>query len=224
MKKLLAIIILSLCFITPSQADEIFAVCSNDYRWVSISKTDKIPGKKMKESIRSSINCAYVDRIKARQLWAWLNMQKGRVSYSEWMGAKARKGGVVIEFNIDEIGYKQIIYKNVFSKKKYKVETEINISDNEAKNTAKKKCEISSNKPEGCFLYTFAIEERAGYYCGPCKGYETHINEAYHLKKVIDPIDEITLNKLSKAVKDFKEKKITVLEFERIKGDILKTL
>ena len=112
MKKLLAIIILSLCFITPSQADEIFAVCSNDYRWVSISKTDKIPGKKMKESIRNSINCAYVDRIKARQLWAWLSMQKGRVSYSEWMGAKSRKGAVVIEFKIDEIGYKQLIYKS----------------------------------------------------------------------------------------------------------------
>ena len=37
-------------------------------------------------------NCVYVDRTKARQLWSWLNMQSTWVSYSEWMGAKSKKG------------------------------------------------------------------------------------------------------------------------------------
>ncbi len=218
MKKLLAIIILSLCFITPSQAEKVFRVCSSDYRSASVYKIDKIPEKK-----NARKNCVYVDRTKARQLWSWLNMQSTWVSYSEWMGAKSKKGGIVVEYNNDEIGFKHAIFKNVFSKKQYKVETEININDIEAKNSAKKKCEISSNRPEGCFLYEFRIEEPAGSYCELC-GYEKQINEAYHIKKIINPLDQKTLNKLLKAAKDFKEKKITESEFDQIKNDILKTL
>ena len=37
-------------------------------------------------------------------------------------------------------------------------------------------------------------------------------------------LDEITLNKLLQAAKDFREKKITESEFDRVKNDLLKTL
>jgi len=181
MKKLLATIILSFCFITPSQAN------NNHKNIVKVRWCQPYEGVQY----AFPINAERVDYCKHKQF-----------SYKEVMNLP------IMQKRVQKV-YKGK-WKNNYFPLCYKINVRTLYSENGYQTCA----------GGGAILLEYDGENY--YYIG--EKVEPLPRAKDDTRNIDYALDEITLNKLLKSAKDFREGRITESEFDRVKDDILKTL
>ena len=189
MKKLLAIIILSLCFITPSQAN-------NNHKNIV-----KVRWCQPYESVQYAFaqNAERVDYCKHKQFSyeEIMNLERMQINLKRTFKGKWRENYYPLCFKINAA----TLFSPYSNQKKAGIAEEI--------------C-----KHGGAILLKF--DGKNYFYIG--KKAEPLPRAKDDTRNIDYALDEITLNKLLKSAKDFREGRITESEFDRVKDDILKTL
>jgi len=189
MKKLLTIVVLSLCFITPSQADDNHKNIVK-VRWCQPYKSVHYAFAK---------NAERIDYCKHKQF-----------SYGEIMNLKIMKINLARTFKGNwKEDYYPLCYKinaaTLFSP--YKNQKKAGIADQLCKHG-------------GAILLEF--DGKNYFYIG--KKAEPLPRARDDTRHMDYNLDEITLNKLLKSAKDFRDGRITEIQFDQVKEEILKTL